>query len=60
LGIAAFLNGEAAGADGLHGQPAPAKQQCRDRRYDKTSASYLGFIHIVSLRLWTKHFVNAT
>lgn len=29
-------------------------------RYDKTVASYLGFIHIASLRLWTKHFVNAT
>jgi transposase len=29
-------------------------------RYDKTAASYLGFIHIVSLRLWTRHFVNAT
>jgi transposase len=27
-------------------------------RYDKTAASYLGFIHIVSARLWTKHFVN--
>jgi transposase len=27
-------------------------------RYDKTAASYLGFIHIVSMRLWTKHFVN--
>ena len=29
-------------------------------RYDKTAASYLGFIHIVSVRLWTRHFVNAT
>jgi transposase len=29
-------------------------------RYDKTAASYLPFIHIVSLRLWTKHFVNRT
>jgi transposase len=27
-------------------------------RYNKTAASYLGFIHIVSARLWTKHFVN--
>ena len=27
-------------------------------RYDKTAASYLGFVHIVSIRLWTKHFVN--
>ena len=29
-------------------------------RYDKTAASYLGFIHIVSARLWTMHFVNAS
>ena len=29
-------------------------------RYDKTAPSYLGFIHIVSARLWTTHFVNAT
>lgn len=27
-------------------------------RYDKTAASYLGFIHIVSIRLWMKNFVN--
>lgn len=27
-------------------------------RYDKTAASYLGFIHLVSCRLWVKHFVN--
>ena len=27
-------------------------------RYDKTAASYLGFVQIVSIRLWTKHFVN--
>ena len=27
-------------------------------RYDKTAASYLAFIHIVSLRLWVKHIVN--
>ena len=27
-------------------------------RYDKTAASYLAFIHVVSLRLWAKHFVN--
>jgi hypothetical protein len=26
--------------------------------YDKTAASYLGFIDIVSERLWIKHFVN--
>ena len=29
-------------------------------RYDKTAASYLGFVPIVSIRLWTKHFVNRT
>lgn len=29
-------------------------------RYDKTAASYLAFIHIVSLRLWAKNFVNRT
>ncbi len=29
-------------------------------RYDKTADSYLGFIHIVSLRMWAKHFVNST
>lgn len=28
-------------------------------RYDKTAESYLGFIHIVSIRLWTRQFVNA-
>jgi transposase len=28
-------------------------------RYDKTAESYLGFIHIVSIRLWMRHFVNA-
>ena len=27
-------------------------------RYDKTADSYLGFIHIVSIRLWMRHFVN--
>lgn len=27
-------------------------------RYDKTAASYLGFFHVVSIRLWAKHFVN--
>jgi transposase len=27
-------------------------------RYDKTHASYLGFVDIVSIRLWIKHFVN--
>jgi len=29
-------------------------------RYDKTAASYLAFIQIVSLRLWAKNFVNRT
>jgi transposase len=29
-------------------------------RYDKTAASYLGFVQIVSIRLWIKHFVNRT
>ena len=27
-------------------------------RYDKTADSYLGFVHIGSLRLWHRHFVN--
>ena len=27
-------------------------------RYDKTADSYLGFIHIVSIRLWMRQFVN--
>ncbi len=27
-------------------------------RYDKTACSFLAFIHIVSCRLWAKHFVN--
>lgn len=29
-------------------------------RYDKTADSYLGFIHLVSIRLWMRHFVNAS
>jgi transposase len=29
-------------------------------RYDKTAASYLGFIHVVAIRLWMKAFVNRT
>lgn len=29
-------------------------------RYDKTASSYLGFVQVVSIRLWTKHFVNTT
>jgi transposase len=27
-------------------------------RYDKTARNYSGFIHIVSIRLWMKQFVN--
>jgi transposase len=27
-------------------------------RYDKTAASYLGFVHIAAIRLWTPAFVN--
>ena len=27
-------------------------------RYDKTARSYSGFVHIVSIRLWMKQFVN--
>jgi transposase len=29
-------------------------------RYDKTADSYLGFIHIVSIRLWMRQFVNTS
>ena len=29
-------------------------------RYDKTADSYLGLIHIVSIRLWINQFVNAS
>ena len=29
-------------------------------RYDKTADSYTGFLHIASIRLWIKHFVNRT
>ncbi len=29
-------------------------------RYDKTADTYLGFIHIVSIRLWMRQFVNAS
>ncbi|MEZ5839469.1 MAG: IS5 family transposase [Hyphomicrobiales bacterium] len=29
-------------------------------RYDKTAASYLGFVLIAAIRLWTKAFVNRT
>jgi transposase len=27
-------------------------------RYDKTAESYLGFVHIASIRLWIREFVN--
>jgi len=27
-------------------------------RYDKTAASYVGFVLIASARLWVRHFVN--
>ena len=29
-------------------------------RYDRTADSYLRFIHIVSIRLWIRQFVNAS
>jgi transposase len=29
-------------------------------RYDKTASSYLGFVQVVSIRLWIRHFVNRT
>lgn len=29
-------------------------------RYDKTAASYLGFVHIAAIRIWTNAFVNRT
>ena len=29
-------------------------------RYDKTRDSYLDFVHIAAIRLWTKPFVNRT
>ena len=38
------------------------KLKCSRRlatRYDKTADSYLGFIHLISVRLWIKHFVNS-
>ncbi|MEM6857725.1 MAG: IS5 family transposase [Pseudomonadota bacterium] len=38
-----------------------AKLKCSRRlaiRYDKTSASYLGFMHIAAARLWNNQFVN--
>lgn len=39
------------------------KLRCSRRlatRYDKTADSYLGFIHLASIRLWFQHFVNST
>ncbi len=29
-------------------------------RYDKTAASYLGFVHIGAVRIWIREFVNRT
>jgi len=29
-------------------------------RYDKPADNYLGFIHLVSIRLWMREFVNAS
>lgn len=29
-------------------------------RYDKTAESYLGFVQIVSIKLWMRQFVNRT
>ena len=29
-------------------------------RYDKTAVSYLGFVHLVSIRLWMREFVNGS
>jgi transposase len=28
-------------------------------RYDKTVASYLGFVQIAAIRLWMKHLIEA-
>ncbi len=39
------------------------KLKCSRRlatRYDKTAASYLGFVQIAAARLWTREFVNRT
>jgi transposase len=27
-------------------------------RYDKTADSFLGFVHVASIRLWIRHFVH--
>jgi transposase len=40
-----------------------SKLKCSRRlatRYDKTADSYLGFVHICSIRLWIRNFVNRT
>ena len=29
-------------------------------RYDKTAISYLGFVHLVSIRLWMREFVDGS
>lgn len=39
------------------------KLRCSRRlatRYDKTADSYLGFIHLASIRLWFRYFVNSS
>ena len=28
-------------------------------RYDKLAETFAGFVHLVSIRLWLRHFVNA-
>jgi len=29
-------------------------------RYDKTADSFIGFVHLASIRLWVRHLVNRT
>lgn len=29
-------------------------------RYDKTTTNYFGSVHIIPIRLWTRHFVNGS
>lgn len=44
-----------------HVERAINKLKCSRRlatRYDKTADSYLAFIHLASVRLWIRHFVN--
>lgn len=39
------------------------KLKCARRiatRYDKSASSYLGFLNIVAIRIWTKQFVKRT